>query len=862
MGRGKVARARSGGHNAPPRASHAARGLAMSGFGSSRGRGGRGGRGAPGSTATPLNPFGLSGGGRASDVDARDPTADPLAKAEGLLGKYARLDASAGPSARPGSARGAPGPRPASASRPASRGKMTTTTDAPAPLAGPRPTTAAGPRPTTSVPSGGEMLVLDDSRDSTPDSVPDDVSISYGDASFEVPDDLDASASISVGDHTLASPPPRREGAAEVMTLAAADDEDDDEIDAFIADDDASASFGGVSAPAGEFSASVEDDSVDVSLDVSADLPFTAGRPESARPGTAGRPGSARPGTAGRPESARPGTAGRPESARPGTAARPSSARPGTAARPSSAKGRSRGQSATDPVPAMAAPWAGAFDGVPVETPFAADDADESAEIIHDEDDASSASSASSDGSVEILHEAAAEAEVGADVSGISGSVSLSGPRSPAVADAEDSTEALHRALAGNDPSSLRDGFASTRPRTSPRASSPAAAAAEDATEELHRALAGNDPIATLRELGDARRRSDASSDSSAEEVATEGAPTPRAGVTRLALDESVASEVATEGRPTPRASTAPRYSETFESEGARDGGGFRRDGGGGEGFRRDGGGGEGFRPDAGPGPGPGPGSPRPPPAFPNLGPVETDEEEAEIRAIAASVRAIRRGEGATGEASRTLRTLLRRVQADAATAGLAAAPLDEGVGVDLAWSSATATTRAPLSFAPSRGVSGEASKPPSAAAAGLAALALADAWPSTRAARPAERGATRLSATDADWTAFIEGRGAYPSRAIERDGPVTSAEGFAGSAGGLFGLPAPEEVASFALNADAIASAVPPHVEWAAALQRKAFDGATRARVAALRARLRTAVRRTEATRIRIPPGRFAERG
>ena len=79
--------------------------------------------------------------------------------------------------------------------------------------------------------------------------------------------------------------------------------------------------------------------------------------------------------------------------------------------------------------------------------------------------------------------------------------------------------------------------------------------------------------------------------------------------------------------------------------------------------------------------------------------------------------------------------------------------------------------------------------------------------------------------------------------------------------------MPAPEEVASFAFaggtdaNANANASAVPPHVEWAAALQRKAFDGATRARVAALRARLRTAVRRTEATRIRIPPGRFAER-
>ena len=682
------------------------------------------------------------------------------------------------------------------------------------------------------------MLVLDDSRDSTPDSVPDDVSISYGDASFEVPDDLDASASISVGDHILASPPPRREGAAEVMTLTTANDDDDDEMDTFIADDDASASFGGGASPAGEFHASVEDDSVDVSLDVSADLPFTAtttarpgtaGRPASTRPGTSGRPASARPGTAGRPASSRPETAGRSESVRPGTAGRPASAK----GRPASAKGRPRGQPASDPVPAMAAPWAGAFDGIPVETSFAADDADESAEIVHGEE------AASSDGSVEMLHEAEEEEEVKeeTDVSGMS----FSGPRSPAVTDAEESTEALHPALAETGRRSLRDDFASTRPRTSPLASSPAAAAAEDATEELHRALAGNDPIATLRAttslekfgFGDARRRSDASSDatdSSAEEVATEGAPTPRAGVTSLALDESAASEVATEGRPTPRASTAPRYSETFESEGAWDE--------------------DGFRPDAGPGPGLG--SPRPPPAFPNLGPAEMDDEEAEILAIAASVRAIRRGEGAAGEASRTLRTLLRRVQADAANAGLAAAPLDEGVAVNLARSSTT--TRAPLSFEPSRGVSGEASKPPSAAAAGLAAMALADAWPSTRASPPAARGATRLSAADADWTAFVEGRGAYPAHAI--DGPVPS-EGFAGWAGGLFGTSPPEETAFLSANA----SAVPPHVEWAAALQRKAFDGAMRARVAALRARLRTAVRRTEATRIRIPPGRLAER-
>ena len=83
-----------------------------------------------------------------------------------------------------------------------------------------------------------------------------------------MPDDLDASASISwAGDHILASPPPRREGAAEVMTLTTANDDDDDEMDTFIADDDASASFGGGASPAGDSHASVEDDSVDVSLD-------------------------------------------------------------------------------------------------------------------------------------------------------------------------------------------------------------------------------------------------------------------------------------------------------------------------------------------------------------------------------------------------------------------------------------------------------------------------------------------------------------------------------------------------------------------------------------------------------------------
>ena len=168
---------------------------------------------------------------------------------------------------------------------------------------------------------------------------------------------------------------------------------------------------------------------------------------------------------------------------------------------------------------------------------------------------------------------------------------------------------------------SLRDDFASTRPRTSPLASSRCGggrgrhrrAPSRVGRERSHR-HPPRDHV-PWKSLGSGRRASAAvgrlsdATDSSAEEVATEGAPTPRAEVTSLALDESAASEVATEGRPTPRASTAPRYSETFESEGAW--------------------GEDGFRPDAGPGPGLG--SPRPPPAFPNLGPAEMDDEEAEI---------------------------------------------------------------------------------------------------------------------------------------------------------------------------------------------------------------------------------------
>ena len=56
---------------------------AMSGFGSRRDGRGPGAR----STATPLNPLGLAGGGRASSSTAA--VGDALAEAEDLLGRYA-----------------------------------------------------------------------------------------------------------------------------------------------------------------------------------------------------------------------------------------------------------------------------------------------------------------------------------------------------------------------------------------------------------------------------------------------------------------------------------------------------------------------------------------------------------------------------------------------------------------------------------------------------------------------------------------------------------------------------------------------------------------------------------------------------
>ena len=150
-------------------------------------------------------------------------------------------------------------------------------------------------------------------------------------------------------------------------------------------------------------------------------------------------------------------------------------------------------------------------------------------------------------------------------------------PRSPAAAEAEDETEALHRQLAGNDPmTQLRaferdEGLSPSAGGPSPR--SPAATEAADETEALHRMLAGNDPVSSLRAQfsppEETRRptspprvmRRAIDPDESAEEVADESAAALEI------LDES-AEEIATE----PRTSVSrysehlADYSETFES--------------------------------------------------------------------------------------------------------------------------------------------------------------------------------------------------------------------------------------------------------------------------------------------------------
>ena len=125
------------------------------------------------SSRTPLNPLGLSGGGGTagamSGVDARS---DPLAAAEGLLGKYST--ARPATAMRPGTAMGA---RPGTAARA-------------------RPGSARGGRPPVS--PRAEVMTLDTSsvaEDSH--NLDESAEISYGDG-FETDDRSDADASRSV----------------------------------------------------------------------------------------------------------------------------------------------------------------------------------------------------------------------------------------------------------------------------------------------------------------------------------------------------------------------------------------------------------------------------------------------------------------------------------------------------------------------------------------------------------------------------------------------------------------------------------------------------------------------------------------
>lgn len=440
------------------------------------------------SSRTPLNPLGLSGGGGTagamSGVDARS---DPLAAAEGLLGKYST--ARPATAMRPGTAMGA---RPGTAARA-------------------RPGSARGGRPPVS--PRAEVMTLDTSsvaEDSH--NLDESAEISYGDG-FDI-DRSDADASRSVE-----------------ADAAAMDDSDDA---AFYDNDD------GGGAEVTTFSDGAEGivldddslgDSVSIDFDASARSPSTpATRPKSAPRRDVDLSMSV--------DDDALGDASISVDADDFANRRPAPNRP------ASAKGRPRGAPpppAVSPPPPAVSPWAGALsDG---EDDGVDDDVDDDVEMV--------------------------------DESGFSFSPS---PRSPAAAEAEDETEALHRQLAGNDPMTQlrafeRDEGLSPSANGGPSPRSPAATEAADETEALHRMLAGNDPVSSLRAQfsppEETRRptspprvmRRATDPDESAEEVADESAAALEV------LDES-AEEIATE----PRTSVSrysehlADYSETFES--------------------------------------------------------------------------------------------------------------------------------------------------------------------------------------------------------------------------------------------------------------------------------------------------------
>jgi hypothetical protein len=274
---------------------------------------------------------------------------------------------------------------------------------------------------------------------------------------------------------------------------------------------------------------------------------------------------------------------------------------------------------------------------------------------------------------------------------------------------------------------------------------------------------------------------------------------------------------------------------------------------------------------------------------------------DEEANTLLEGVRAMREGGEPSLEAAGALGRLLRQVQISAVSGGAgaaafgvggAAAPQPPGAnymfagGVHVPPGAAgqfyAQQWQQPISYAPSGGLSGggggggsipsaaaEAAsaatagrattgttstpggKAPSAAATAAAAMALAGVTPA--------RAKPMYAAADADWTAYLGGSGSYPGvdlnisrQSLNQSTEAQQQQGGQNSAG--FDTHQQQyrewEVPPQLQAAFAGAPPVPAHAAWATSLQQRSVDGLLRAQVAALRLRLRTAVRRTEATR------------
>ena len=755
-------------------------------------------------TATPLNPFGLDGGGRASDADARDPLADSLARAESLLGRYA---GDGGGTARPGTARRDP------------------------PTGSIVPPAARHAQP--------EVLVFDSARDAS-DSFARDVSASLDDddASVSFPAEDSSHPEIYGDERSDRSELSDGDGLG-FGSDRDVDDDDDDRAAASAASfsvdvdedvDDASVSFGGAAFV-------VEEDSFGGDGDDDVD-----DRPSSPREVSWGDVASARPGTA--KGALRPASAPRSD---PAFVPR---ALGSTIRRGQGGLGSSLSASSGAP------PWAGAFDGSALETTA---EADESAEMLYDaEEDFAAEALEETSAAIEVASDDDDErdAEIVRDGDGDEDDAFPVGDRprsspagsrskSPAQLDAEAETEALHGRLRKIAPPPIAVASPPASPKRSspaprsPRFSgSPAALEAEADTDALHRTLSGNDPTAALKMEIAKKLRSPETLPPPPPPPAELPPVSPRGGarypfaqtnamrVLNDGDDSSSADEVATEGEPTPRASARPQERPRERREERREERPARTD-----------------IPDravavarASPARSASPRESRSP-LSPRGAAAPSEEESFLLEAI----RAARRGAPLDARASAMLAGLVPASEREAET-NVAGAARRRSAAEDVSVEAARDARRAfeyvateTLSGETPSGVSGRSPFfSPGAAAAEARALARDDARQKIEEAALAS--ATVGATGRDDWWAFLGGSGGYPGRATRQVREL--------AAKGTENATEP----SISIGDDTTS----PELAWAHVLRARSFDGAMRARVASLRVRLRTCVAKAETSRFK----------